>query len=72
MAHDPQPPHHLSNMVEAVIWTCMAANGPGSLVFIDDATAGRSRMNSDVYRALLSDSGKYCKTDGTERHCIDG
>ena len=34
----------------------MAANGPLSIVFIDDVTdAGRSsRMNSEVYRALLS------------------
>ena len=36
-------------------WTCMAANGTESLVFIDDVTADRSsRMNSEVYRALLS------------------
>ena len=33
----------------------MAANGTGSLVFIDDVTIDRSdRMNSEVYRALLS------------------
>ena len=32
----------------------MAANGTGSLLFTDDVTAYRSRMNSEVYRALLS------------------
>ena len=54
-AHDPQPPHHRSDMVETVSWTCVAANGTGSLVIIDDVTAGRNnRMNSEVYRALLS------------------
>lgn len=45
-------PRHLSNMVEAVLWhgQCMAVNGSGSRVFIDDVTADRrSRMNSDVY-----------------------
>ena len=36
-------------------WTCMAANGTGSLVFFDDVTADRSsRMNSEVYRVILS------------------
>ena len=34
---------------------CLDANGTGSLLFIDDVTADRSsRMNSDVYRAILS------------------
>ena len=33
----------------------MAANGTGSLVFIDDVTANKSnRMNSEVFRAILS------------------
>ena len=33
----------------------MAANGTGSLVFIDDVTADKSsRMNSEVFRAILS------------------
>ena len=36
-------------------WACMAANGTGSLVFIDDVTADKSsRMNSEVFRAILS------------------
>ena len=36
-------------------FACMAANGTGSLVFIDDVTADRSsKMNSEVYRAILS------------------
>ena len=53
-AHDPKPPHHLSDMVETVLWTCMAVNGAGSAVFIDDVTADRSRMNSEVFRSILS------------------
>ena len=36
-------------------WACMAANGTGSLGFIDDVTADKiSRMNSEVVRAILS------------------
>ena len=36
-------------------WTCMAANGAGSLVFIDDVTANRSsRMNPEVNSSILS------------------
>lgn len=36
-------------------WACMAATGTGSLVFIDDITAdGSSKMNSEVYRNILS------------------
>ena len=36
-------------------WACMAANGTGSLVFIDDVTADKSsRMNSEVFWAILS------------------
>ena len=36
-------------------WACMAANGTRSLIFIDDMRADRSsRMNSEVYKALLS------------------
>ncbi|MEE6521711.1 hypothetical protein FKM82_020009 [Ascaphus truei] len=36
-------------------WTCMAYNGTGSLVFIDDVTEDRiRRMNSEVYRDILS------------------
>ena len=38
-----------------MVWACMAANGTGSLVFIDDVTADKSsRMNSEVFRAILS------------------
>ena len=34
---------------------CMAANGTGSLVFVDDVTADNSsRIHSEVYRAILS------------------
>ncbi len=36
-------------------WACMAANGTGSLVFIDDVTADRySMMNSEVFKPILS------------------
>ncbi len=38
-----------------VAWACMAASGTGSLVFIDDVTTDKcSRMNSEVFRAILS------------------
>ena len=41
--------------VSVMVWACMAANGTGSLVFIDDVTADKSsRMNSEVFRAILS------------------
>ncbi|KAF7659361.1 hypothetical protein LDENG_00299140 [Lucifuga dentata] len=36
-------------------WACMAVTGTGTLIFIDDITAdGRSKMNSEVYRNILS------------------
>ncbi len=36
-------------------WACMASSGTGLLVFIDDVTEDRSsRMNSEVYRDILS------------------
>ena len=38
-----------------VAWTCIAASGTGSLVFISDVTADRSaKMNSEGYRAIIS------------------
>ncbi len=47
------PPHQWSMVV--VAWACMAASGTGSLVFIDDVTTDKSsRMNSEVFRAILS------------------
>uniref|UniRef100_A0A8C5P8K5 Transposase n=1 Tax=Leptobrachium leishanense TaxID=445787 RepID=A0A8C5P8K5_9ANUR len=55
-AHDPKhttsPVKHGGGSVMA--WACMAANGTGSLVFIDDVTDKSSRMNSEVFRAILS------------------
>ena len=56
-AHDPK---HTTSSVKHVggsvmAWPCMAANGTGSLVFIDDVAADRSsRMNSEVFWAILS------------------
>uniref|UniRef100_A0A8C5Q4E8 Transposase n=1 Tax=Leptobrachium leishanense TaxID=445787 RepID=A0A8C5Q4E8_9ANUR len=48
-AHDPK------HTTSSVAWACMAANGTGSLVFIDDVTADKSsRMNSEVFQAILS------------------
>jgi len=36
-------------------WACMAASGTGSLVSIDDGTAGKSsRMNSEEFGDILS------------------
>ena len=57
MAHDPKHPHHLSDIMEARRHgqACRATKGIGSVVVIDDVTADRSsRMNCDVYRAILS------------------
>ncbi len=56
-AHDPK---HTTSSVKhgggsVTAWACMAASGTGSLVFIDDVTADKSsRMNSEVFRAILS------------------
>uniref|UniRef100_A0A3B5Q0B9 Transposase n=2 Tax=Xiphophorus maculatus TaxID=8083 RepID=A0A3B5Q0B9_XIPMA len=56
-AHDPK---HTTSSVKhgggnVMAWACMAFNGTGSLVFIDDITADKSsRMNSEVYRDILS------------------
>ncbi len=56
-AHDPK---HTTSSVKhgggsVMAWACMAACGTGSLVFIDDVTADKSsRMNSEVFRAILS------------------
>ena len=56
-AHDPK---HTSSSVKlgggsVVAWACMAASGVGSLIFIDDVTHdGSSRMNSEVYKNILS------------------
>ncbi len=56
-AHDPK---HTTSSVKhgggsVMAWACMAASGTGSLVVIDDVTADKSsRMNSEVFRAILS------------------
>ncbi len=55
-------------------WAYMAASGTGSLVFIDDVTADKSsRMNSEVFRAILSaHSAKCFRTHWTALHSADG
>ena len=55
-AHDPK---HTSSSVKhtggsVMAWACMAASGVGSLIFIDDVTHDSSRMNSEVYKNILS------------------
>uniref|UniRef100_A0A8C5Q2J1 Transposase Tc1-like domain-containing protein n=1 Tax=Leptobrachium leishanense TaxID=445787 RepID=A0A8C5Q2J1_9ANUR len=56
-AHDPK---HTTSSVKhgggsVMAWACMAANGTGSHVFIDDVTGDKSsRMNSEVFRPILS------------------
>lgn len=38
-----------------MVWACMASSAKGSLIFIDDVTHdGSSKMNSEVYRSVLS------------------
>ncbi len=60
-AHDPK---HTSSSVKhsggnVMAWACMASSGTGSLIFIDDVTHdGSSKMNSEVYRNILSDNLK--------------
>ena len=49
-----------------MVWACIAANGTGSLVFIDDVTADKSsRMK--VFRAILS---AHIQPNASER--LDG
>ena len=54
-----------------------AANGTGSLVFIDDVTADKSsRMNSEVFRAILSDhiqpnASELIGRRFTDENCVD-
>ena len=56
-AHDPK---HTSSSVKhgggnVMAWACMASSGTGSLIFIEDVTHdGSSKMNSEVYRNILS------------------
>ena len=53
-AHDPKyTTSSVKHGGSVMVWACMAANGTGSLVFIDDVTADKSsRMNSEVFRAI--------------------
>ncbi len=75
-AHDPK---HTTSSVKhgggsVMAWAYMAASGTGSLVFIDDVTADKSsRMNSEVFRAILSaHSAKCFRTHWTALHSADG
>ena len=55
-----QDPKHTTTCVKhggggVMACACMTGEGTGSLIFIDDITAdGRSKMNSEVYRHILS------------------
>ena len=55
-----QDPKHTTSSVKhsgggVMAWACMAAEGTGSLIFIDDITAdGSSKINSEVDRHILS------------------
>lgn len=56
-AHDPKPTTSSvkDGGVSVMAWACMASNGTGSLVFIDDVTEDKSsQMNSEVYGDILS------------------
>ena len=56
-------------------WAFMAANATDSLLFVNDVAADRSvRMNSEVYRAILSVSylAKGYKTDWMVLHRVGG
>ncbi len=70
------PPHQWSMVVVVSwLWACMAASGTGSLVFIDDVTADKSsRMNSEVFRAILSAhiQPNASETHWTALHSADG
>ncbi len=47
--------HYLWTWWSVMAWACMASSGTGLLVFIDDVTEDRSsRINSEVYKAILS------------------
>ena len=49
--HSTSPVKHGASVMA---WACMAANGTGTLAFIDDFTADRgNRMNAEVSRTLL-------------------
>lgn len=55
--------NHLSNSTEGVLWY-RPLRSPWLMV--DDLIADKSRMNREVYRAVLwSDSAKCSKTDQT-------
>ncbi len=76
-AHDPK---HTTSSVKhgggsVIAWACMAANGTGPLVFIDDVTADRSsRVNSEVFKAIPSAhiQPNATKTIGRMLHSADG
>ena len=69
-AHDPK---HTPSSVKhgggsVMAWACMAANGTGSLVFIDDVTADKSsRIHSKVFWAILSAHIQPNASDGASQ-----
>lgn len=58
---------HVICQTRCMAWVSLAASRTWSLVFIDDVTTDRrSRMNCEVYMAIVySDSAKCCKTGQT-------
>ena len=48
--------------VSVITWTCMAANGTGSLVFTDDVTADRSSSHTWILKCI----GPYYLPDSAE------
>lgn len=52
--------------------TCMAASIPGLDIFIDDAAHnGSSRMNSEVYRNILSGRNVFVQLDIAVKHSVN-
>lgn len=54
-----------------IVWACMATNGTGSVVFINDVSVDRSStVNYIQAYTLCSHPAKCCKTDRKVLHRI--